>query len=145
MDGSRFDTLIKRLATTSLSRSTALRGLAASIAAFAGVTRAAEPSAADELKVCHCKDEFSTSCETKKNLERRSVKRHLRRHRCDYRGECKGVSGCCLEIGETCTSRLTCCSGNCLGGQCQPCKSIGTSCGFDSECCSRNCNVSCQA
>ena len=36
MDGSRFDTLVKALATTSLSRANVVRGLAASAAALAG-------------------------------------------------------------------------------------------------------------
>ena len=143
MDGSQFDTLIKRLATTPLSRSTVLRGLTASVAAFAGVTFAAEPAAAEERKICHCEDEIRTSCDTIK-VGRRSARRHLRKHPCDYKGECKGRSGCCTENGFPCPSRLTCCSGNCLGGVCQACKTIGTTCGFNSECCSRNCNGTCQ-
>jgi hypothetical protein len=142
VDGTQFDTLIKRLASTPLSRSTALRGLAASVAAFAGVTLAEEPGAAEERKVCHCEDETRASCDTI-TVGRRSARRHLNRHPCDYKGECKRVSGCCLEIGSLCSSRLSCCSGNCLGS-CQPCKTNGTNCGFNSECCSRKCNITCQ-
>ena len=142
VDGTQFDRLIKRLASTPLNRSKALRGLAASVAAFAGMTIAAEPGAAEERKVCHCEDESRTSCETI-TVGRNAARRHIRDHPCDYKGRCKGRSGCCLGIGESCTSRLTCCSGNCLGS-CQPCKTNGTNCGFNSECCSRKCNITCQ-
>jgi hypothetical protein len=143
VDGTQFDTLVKRLSTTTLSRSTALRGLAASVAAFAGVTLTAEPGAAEERKICHCEDESRTSCETI-TVGKKAARRHLRDHDCDYRGKCTGVSGCCLKIGESCTTRLTCCSGNCLGS-CQPCKTNGSSCGFNSECCSGKCNGTCQS
>ena len=59
MDGSRFDTLVKALATTSLSRANVVRGLAASAAALAGVTLATGPSVAKKKnekkqKVCVC-------------------------------------------------------------------------------------------
>jgi hypothetical protein len=47
MDGTAFDALIKRLATTPLSRSKAVRGLAATAAALAGATLAAEPGEAN--------------------------------------------------------------------------------------------------
>ena len=142
MDGPQFDTLIKRFSTTTLSRSTALRGLAASVVALAGVALAAKPGAAEQQKICHCTDETAASCETL-TVGRKVARRHIRRHPCDYRGTCTDVSGCCLEIGETCTTG-TCCSGNCLGGTCQPCKSNGSSCGSSSECCSKNCNGACQ-
>ena len=138
VDGSQFDTLIKRLASTPLNRSTVLRGVAASVAALAGVTRATEPGSAEETKICHCKDESRTSCDTKE-VGRQAARRHLRDHPCDYKGECKGRSGCCLENGVTCTSRQTCCSGNCQSN-CLPCKTNGTICGFNSECCSGKCN-----
>ena len=139
VDGTQFDTLVKRLSTTTLSRSTALRGLAGSVAAFAGVTLVVEPGAASQKKVCHCLDETVTSCETIK-VGKRSARRHIRKHLCDYRGECQDFSGCCIEIGLGCTTPLSCCSGNCQG-VCQACKSNGSICGSDSECCSKQCNV----
>jgi hypothetical protein len=143
VDGPQFDTLVKRFSTTTLSRSAALRGLAASVAAFAGATLAAEPGAASQKrKICHCLDETAASCETI-TVGRRSARKHLRRHPCDYRGKCNDVSGCCTADGSPCPT-LSCCSGNCLGGTCQPCKSNGTSCGASSECCSKQCNVTCQ-
>jgi hypothetical protein len=140
VDGPEFDTLIKRFSTTTISRSTALRRLAASVAAFTGVALAAQPGAAEQRKICHCTDETATSCETL-TLGRNAARIHLRDHPCDRRGKCRGVSGCCLEIGISCTSPLSCCSGNCLGN-CQPCKSNGSFCGSDSECCSKRCNSS---
>ena len=143
MDGTQFDTLVKRLASTPLNRSTALRGLAASVAAFAGVTLAAKPGAAEERKVCHCEDESRASCDTI-TVGKKAARRHIRDHPCDYKGKCKGRSGCCLAISTPCTSRLTCCSGNCQG-TCRPCKSEGTFCGFNSECCSGKCNGTCQS
>ncbi len=151
MDGTQFDKLIKRLATTPLTRSTALRGLAASAAALTGVTRVMQPGAArnrnnnndePERKVCHCANATAASCRTLKK-KKSKVKKHLRKHNCDYRGECKGVSGCCIATTQACTSREQCCSGNCQG-TCLPCKSNGTKCAASSECCSGNCNITCQ-
>jgi hypothetical protein len=142
VDGSEFDTLIKRFSTTTLSRSTALRGLAASVTAFAGVTLTAEPGAAEEQKICHCLDETAASCETL-TLGKKAARNHLRDHPCDHNGKCRGVSGCCLEIGGTCTTGA-CCSGNCLGGTCQHCKSRGSFCQSNSECCSKRCDVTCR-
>ncbi len=78
MDGPQFDTLIKRFSTTTLSRSTALRGLAATVAALTGVALAAKPGAAEQRKVCHCEDESAASCETL-TLGRKAARNHLRR------------------------------------------------------------------
>src|SRR5215213_2974170 len=130
MDGTRFDTLIKRLATTPLTRSTALRGLAASVAALAGVTLTAEPGAAKKKrKVCHCTDEKSTSCNTLE-VGKKAARKHVRNHACDYKGECKGFSDCCFADTLGCTSNTQCCSGFCGDGTCRPaqCASIGESC-----------------
>jgi hypothetical protein len=84
VDGTQFDTLIKRFSTTTLSRSTALRGLAASVAALAGVTLAAKPGAAEQRKVCHCLDASSASCETL-TVGKKAARRHIRDHPCDHR------------------------------------------------------------
>src|SRR5215211_3514073 len=127
MDGSQFDTLIKRLATTPLTRPTALRGVAASLAALAGVTLAAEPGGArnrnnndePERKVCHCADATAASCQTLKK-EKSKVKKHLKQHACDYIGSCQGFSGCCIANTQTCASSAQCCSGFCGDGTCRP-------------------------
>jgi hypothetical protein len=140
MDGTQFDTLIKRLGTRSLTRSTALRGLAATVAALAGVTLAAEPSAAKEKrKVCHCTDEKSTSCKTLE-VRKKAVRRHVKNHPCDYRRECKDVSGCCFGDTQTCTTDAQCCSKECGDGVCRParCASMGESCASLS-CCTGTC------
>jgi hypothetical protein len=122
VDGTQFDTLVKRLSTTTLSRSTALRGLAASIAAFAGVTVGAEPGAAEERKICHCPGTIVADCRTLK-LTKKKAKRHLNQHACDLEGRCNGVSGCppgsCKELGDACSGDDTeCCSGHCTGFVC---------------------------
>src|SRR5215213_7376485 len=135
MDGTRFDTLIKRLATTPLTRPTALRGVAASVAALAGVTLAAEPSAAKKKrKVCHCTDEKSTSCKTIE-VGKKAAKRHLKKHACDYKGECKGFSDCCFADTLGCTSSAQCCSGFCGDGTCRP----AGSCAVQGAACNNNC------
>jgi hypothetical protein len=136
MDGTQFDRLIKRLATTPLTRVQTLRSLAASAAALAGVTLVAEPGAArkrnnnDEpkRKVCHCSGPTGASCRTLKK-EKSKVKKHLRKHVCDYKGRCQGFSGCrqCLDNGG-CTGGQVC-----VDGACQNCVS-DQQCGPDFEC-----------
>ena len=169
MDGSQFDTLIKRLATTPLTRSTALRGLATSIAALAGVGLTGEPGAAKKKrKVCHCTDEKSTSCKTIE-VGKKAARKHVKKHDCDYRGRCEGVSGCCLGDTLSCTTNTQCCSGFCGDGTCRPtgscagqgaacndncctgacldglcrptgaCKELGADCSADGQCCSDFC------
>jgi hypothetical protein len=147
MDGTTFDELIKRLATTPLSRSKALRGLAASVSALAGVTLAAEPGAArGKRTICHCTDEKSTSCKTKE-VGRRAARRHIRKHDCDYRHECKGRSGCCFADTQACTTDTQCCSGFCGDGTCRPvgsCVVQGAACNdtnmvTSDDCCTGEC------
>ena len=151
MDGTQFDTLIKRLATTPLTRSTALRGLGASVAALAGATLVAQPGAArkrnnkndePERRVCHCSDPTGASCRTLKK-EKSKVKRHLRKHVCDYRGRCQGFSGCCLGNTAACTSSAQCCTEFCGDGVCQPreCTNQGEKCETTAECCAGVCNA----
>jgi hypothetical protein len=121
VDGTQFDRLIKRLATTPLTRSTALRGLATSVAALTGATLVAEPGAArnrnnnDEpkRKVCHCSGPTGASCRTLKK-EKSKVKKHLKKHDCDYKGSCQGFSGCrqCLN-NDGCTGGQVCVDGGC--------------------------------
>jgi hypothetical protein len=147
MDGTQFDTLIKRLGTRSLTRSTALRGVAASVAALAGVSRAAEPSSAKEKrKVCHCTDEKATSCETIE-VGKNEARRHLENHECDYRRKCKGRSGCCFANATACTSNTQCCSKFCGDGTCRrkgSCVKQGASCNdtnaaIKDNCCTGEC------
>ena len=134
MDGTRFDTLIKRLATTPLTRAQTLRGLAASAAALAGVTLLADSGAAADgggrrrrrRRVCDCSGPNPNTCTTRR-LRRRAARRLLRSNDCAYKGRCQtGVSGCaavgcdprnptgsCPE-GQICDSRAICVAG-CIG------------------------------
>ena len=133
MDGTRFDHLIKRLAATPVTRATALRGLAASAAALAGVTLLAEPDSAAAAgkrrrrrRVCDCASADPNTC-TNRRLKRRAARRLLRSNACAYKGRCQtGVSGCaavgcdprnptgsCPE-GQICDSRAICVAG-CIG------------------------------
>jgi hypothetical protein len=140
MDGTTFDELIKQLATTPLSRSKALRGLAASVAALAGVTLGAEPSAAKgKRKVCHCTNEKSTSCKTIE-VGAKAARKHVKKHACDYRRECEDRSGCCFSDTQACTTDTQCCSGFCGDGTCRAtdCASIGESCA-SLNCCTGTC------
>jgi hypothetical protein len=93
-----FQTLLKRLATTRLTRANALRGLAAS-AALAGVQLAREPGAAKKKRrngktrqVCVCADATTASCRT--TTVKASKAKTLARKRCNSKGPCQGVSGC---------------------------------------------------
>jgi hypothetical protein len=103
MDGTRFDTLIKRLATTPLTRAQTLRGLAASAAALAGVTLLADSGAAADgggrrrrrRRVCDCENANPNTC-TNRRLKRRAARRLLRSNACAYKGGCTGVSGCAV-------------------------------------------------
>jgi len=136
VDGTQFDTLIKRLATRSLTRWNALRGLATGAAALAGVTLVTQPGAArkrnnndeSKRKVCHCSGPTGASCRTLKK-EKSKVKRHLKKHNCDYKGGCQGFSGCrqCLN-NEGCTGGQAC-----VDGACQDCIS-DAQCGTGFEC-----------
>ena len=120
MDGTRFDTLIKRFGTRPLTRSTALRGLVASVAALAGVTLAAEPGAAK-------KSGRSVTVRTRRRraarpsrLGKKAARKHLKKHACDYKGKCDDVSGCCFADTQACTTSAQCCSEFCGDGTCRP-------------------------
>src|SRR5688572_1402608 len=126
VDGTQFDSLIKRLGARPLTRSNALRGLAASIAALAGATLVTRPGATkkgnnnDEpkRKVCHCSGPTGASCRTLKK-EKSTVQRHLKKHDCDYNGKCQGFSGC-----RQCLNNDGCTGGQaCVDGACQACVS----------------------
>jgi hypothetical protein len=114
MDGIQFDTLAKRLSTTPLTRGKALRGMAAGVAALAGVRLAAEPSAAakkKKIRICVCASADFTTCQTK-TKPKSKAKKILRNKPCAYTGRCRlGVSGCigCAPANNT--------RGSCLAGQ----------------------------
>src|SRR5215207_5527441 len=127
MDGTQFDTAIKRLSTTPLTRGKALRGMAASAAALVGVRLGAEPSAAAKnkerkIRICVCQSADVTTCQTK-NKPKSKAKKTLQNKPCSYTGRCQlGVSGCigcapanntqglCL-AGQLCNTGATCVAG----------------------------------
>lgn len=124
MDAALFDTLIKRLATTALTRSTVLRGLAASGAALTGVRLTAAFSAATnsnkkKRRVCVCQTADAATCATRKKAKK-AVKSILKTNACAYRGPCQGSSGC--SPGPQCTNNADCPPFQaCLSGVCGPC------------------------
>jgi hypothetical protein len=142
MDATTFDTLIKRLATTPLTRVNVLRGLAASAAALTGVMLPKEAGAKKkdetEIKVCNCPGSDASSCKTQKK-DKSKAKKLLRRNPCAYKGKCQGVSGCAAGTdplsppppggpppppgsGPPCTSDGDCAtSAFCQAGTCVPC------------------------
>ena len=122
MDGTHFDSLIKRLAATPVTRAAALRGLAASAAALAGVTLLAESGTADgdgkktrKRRVCDCSSSDPNSC-TNRRLKRRAANRLLRSNACAYKGRCTGVSGCAAPAPVGCNPANNT-QGNCPTGQ----------------------------
>ena len=113
---------MKRLATTRLTRLTALRGLAAGgVAALSGMRRTADEAEArhtrKKRKVCHCTDASAASCRTLIKA-RKKVRKHLQRHPCDYKGRCKGFSGCApvapCQNNNQCTGGQVCSNGQCV-------------------------------
>ncbi len=89
MDGSHFDTLVKALATTRVSRLTALRGLAVgAVAGLTGLSRFSEEAETAKNKprkrrVCLCS---AAGCQSKKV---RNPKKVIKRNApCAYRGGC---------------------------------------------------------
>ena len=119
MDGSRFDSLSKRLATTSLPRASLLRGLAlAGVAAVTGMSLVAEEAEADDKKprkkrVCLCS---AAGCRSKKV---RKPKKIIKRNApCAYRGRCStnpcaaGRVGC--QFNTDCPAGQVCQNGICV-------------------------------
>ena len=165
MDGTRFDDLIKGLCTKRLTRLSALRGLVAgAAAAVAGValfseeTDAKKSRASAESKkhkrkqICHCVDEFATSCTTIKP-RKKAAKKHLK-HPCDYAGPCvAGKSGCPRTavsggggggpLPVICNAE-TCPDGFCVDDNCVECRDSGDCCPPESLDCDLVCvNGSC--
>jgi hypothetical protein len=124
MDGTEFDHLMKRLATTRLARLTALRGLAAgSVAALIGMRLTADEADAHHRQrkrtICHCSNSSAASCRTLTKAKKK-VRKHLQRHPCDYKGRCKGFSGCAPAA--QCQNNNQCSGGQvCSNGQCVDC------------------------
>jgi hypothetical protein len=92
VDDLRFDTLVKPLSSTRLSRLTALRGLAASAAALSGmrllVEKAGEAKKGEAKKNwCHRGDNVAILGKTKK-LTKDQIKQHKKKHTADYKGKC---------------------------------------------------------
>lgn len=122
MDGSRFDTLSKALATATVSRATVLRGLVASAVVPLGVRRAPELAAARKrgkrrVNVCLCDP---TGCRTRavKKANRGKV---LRRYApCATRGVCTVVNPCATPVCTPNCDRKVCGSDGC-GGRCGTC------------------------
>ena len=146
MDGSHFDTLIKTLALTRLTRAQVLRGLATSVAALAGVTLVGETSTARkkkgerERKVCVCgADGTVGSCHTK-TVKADKVKKLLRRNPCAAKGKCQGRNPCAPQTPAGCTpscERKICGDDGC-GGSCGIC-------GTEQVCASGRCVANCPA
>ena len=139
MDGSHFDTLVKALATTPLSRARVVQGLAASVTALAGMRLSGEPGAAKKqnekkIRVCNCPSSDATLCKTQKKAKPKA-KKLLRRNACAYRGRCQGVSGCATP-GCTPSCEQKICGDNGCGGSC------GT-CGTGQVCAAGRCVSSC--
>ena len=93
MEGTQFDTLSKWLASTPLTRATALRGLAAgAVAGLTGLSLTADDAGAarkksKKVQICHRGDD-PTILGTTKKVTKESKKKHLRKHAADYTGKC---------------------------------------------------------
>jgi hypothetical protein len=125
MDGSHFDTLVKTLATTRLTRLQSVRGLVASgVAALAGITRLSEEAVAKKnhekkVKICKCPDANAATCRTAKVKKSRAKKQP--RKACNYKGACRaGVTGCAGGCTPSCEQRI--CGDNGCGGSCGTCE-----------------------
>ena len=99
MDATRFDDLIKRLATTRLTRLQTLRGLAAGgVAALTGITLGSKEARAKKknekkVKVCKCPTADATTCKTAKIKKSKAKK--VAKKACNYKGKCQaGVTSC---------------------------------------------------
>ena len=138
MDDRRFDQLAKAIAGESGSRRLALRLTAGSaIAVLLGFFGMADKPAVarhnnrhgrrnrdrdgdgdgrrrESRKVCHCGD-TPDNCTTKP-VTKRGLKRHLRKHSADYKGECnKDNNRGCTDAGAACdiSNQGACCANKC--------------------------------
>jgi len=136
MDGTRFDQLIKSMATTRVSRLTALRGLAVgAVAAIAGVNFRAEDAEAARSRRCKPKP---NQCQTCKKGKCRQTNNGKKCHRGKLRPKANGtlcsipgatsatcLNGACIAAV---TPPLGCSPANNTQGSCQPgqiCNTLG--------------------
>ena len=141
MKGTRFDRLIKRLATTPLTRANALRGLAASVATLTGVGLLTEPGAAKKdrvRKIWICHRTSATDPGVTKRREKSKVKKELKRHAFDTRGRCSaagaGTELVCPPVCPTCQA-CDAAIAQCVAVNRQP----GTNCAAPNICCGGVC------
>ena len=167
-----FDDLARALAEGSISRRRALRLFAGTaVAALIPSTRAlADDDDHDGYTVCHVPGTppncDCTRARTRRGLSRRERNRHLRKHPCDSRGNCRNNPYCgtttstttstststtttttmCLPDGPCSPGGTPCCSGNCSNGFCCPTGYVGLSNGTCAKTCSSSadCSASCQ-
>ena len=135
MDGSHFDSLVKTLAITPLSRTNLLRGLAASAAALAGLMLAGEPGTARKKESTRTSARSVSVARTgrwaaaaPRRVKADNVKKLLRRNPCATKGKCQGRNPCATQTPGTQT--LSGCTPNCdrkvcgddgCGGRCGTC------------------------
>jgi hypothetical protein len=101
VDASRFDEMVKRVATVRLTRVRALQGLAAAgIAAATGVTLFAEETGAKKKNrkakkksVCQCTAASLESCSNRK-VKKKQRKQVFRASPCSYQGSCRNFNPC---------------------------------------------------
>jgi hypothetical protein len=132
MDGRRFDQLAKAIAGEAGSRRKVLGlGAGSVIAALLGFFgMGEEPAAARHtrrhgdrdrdrrrgerrMRICHCKNDNPNDCNSVR-FSRKKAKRHLRRHKNDYKGKCNKDGGC-NDVGNTCAiaNPEACCADKC--------------------------------
>jgi hypothetical protein len=153
MDGTKFDRLIKSIATQRVSRLTALRGLAAgAVASFTGLTLFGEDGEAKDGKktrkrrICHRTS--ATDPGVNRRLKVKKAKRHLRNHQFDTKGRCSAVPApttaapgptTAPPVGADCTVDADCGGGLiCLGGKCRLCQN-NNQCPGDQICITGQC------
>jgi hypothetical protein len=139
MDGERFDSLIKRLGTTRLTRLAALRGLAAgAVATLVGVSLTADEARAArkkprKIRICH-RTSATDPGVTKRKVKSRA-KKELRRHQFDTKGSCSAVPA----VG--CQNDAACGPGRvCVGNICVQCR-LDTDCPSGRFCVGNVCNA----
>jgi hypothetical protein len=144
MDGERFDSLIKRLGTTRLTRLAALRGLAVgAVASLTGLSLLGEESEAADRKrrkkqrICHRTS--ATDPGVTKRLKKKRARRHLRKHPFDTKGACTAGSTTTINI-IGCRTDADCGVGRfCVGGICVQCRTAAD-CAAGQVCVGNVCN-----
>ena len=130
MDGEHFDSLVKRLTQTRLTRWEALRGVLAS--AVVGLTAATRTDDTAAKKQGGNKQGGPKGGTTKQGT---AGKPQPRKQRSPSRGGCR-------DTGQRCQKNSQCCSNQCDNRVCAPklgCEPDGSACQQHSDCCSGNC------